>query len=117
MKAEHKRWLQRVARYADDHGCWPKDAFTPYQIHHVVGRTGRHNKVDIGNWFVLPIHPHFHDPNSDNKLNITHFRKRFTERYGSQVDLWKEMVDTIMEEDGELPFGEDVYWAICQTRY
>ena len=27
----------------------------PAVIHHPVGRTGRHNKQDIGNWWVVPL--------------------------------------------------------------
>lgn len=27
----------------------------PAVIHHAVGRKGRHNKIDIGHWFVIPL--------------------------------------------------------------
>ena len=27
----------------------------PAVIHHPVGRTGKHNKVDIGHWWLIPL--------------------------------------------------------------
>ena len=27
----------------------------PAVIHHPVGRTGKHNKIEIGHWWVLPL--------------------------------------------------------------
>ncbi len=42
--AAEKRWLNAVAiSYA---GC---------VIHHPVGSTGKHNKVEIGHWWIIPM--------------------------------------------------------------
>lgn len=27
----------------------------PAEIHHAVGREGKHNKIDIGHWWILPL--------------------------------------------------------------
>ena len=29
--------------------------YFPVQIHHVIGRTGKHNKLSIGHHFILPL--------------------------------------------------------------
>lgn len=31
------------------------DGATPCEIHHPVGRTGKHNGIEIGHWWVLPL--------------------------------------------------------------
>lgn len=106
-KAEEKAWLSRVA----EHGCVVTGQ-SNIQLHHCVGREGKHNKFHIGRWFVLPLAFELHDVSSDNALNITHRRKEFVNTYGTECylfsDLCMEMgVDT-------LPFGADVFDAILR---
>ena len=36
-------------------GCMVKDCGDQPEIHHCVGSTGKHNKIDIGQWFTLPL--------------------------------------------------------------
>lgn len=53
-KAE-ERWRESVR----EQGCvltGSPDAV----IHHCVGRTAIHNKVDIGHWWILPLDPYVH---------------------------------------------------------
>lgn len=47
--AEQKRWLSAVASL----GCLV--CGSPAQIHHAVGVTGKHNKVEIGHWWLAPL--------------------------------------------------------------
>lgn len=116
MKANHKRWLKRVADYAERYGCFPHQDLCEFQIHHVVGRTGRHKKVEIGHWFILPVQWDFHDVSSNNPHNVTHWRRRYTDNYGLQSEQWLKMVNDILRDDGELPFGQDVIDSIMDTR-
>ena len=111
------KWLERVVDFANQHGCFPLMQPGAFQIHHVVGRSGRENKIHIGHWFILPVHFDYHDVNSMNPLNVTHFRRRFTEKFSMQKELFKTMVEKITEEDGENPVPEDVLNAIMNTRY
>ena len=114
--AEHKKWIKRVAQYSEDHGEFPNQRFAPFQIHHSVGRKGKHNKFEIGEWFILPIEFQYHDVSSNNPFNITHWRKRYCIEFGNERDQFAAMCAVIKGEDGELPFSDDVYQAIMDTR-
>lgn len=111
-KAEHKKWMQTVAEYAEAHGSFPKQESNQFQIHHVKGRAFKHNKVAIGHWLILPIEPRFHDVMSDNPWNVTHFPKRYAVEFNSQVSQFVAMCAVMRSEGLELPFGDDVMHAI-----
>lgn len=115
--AEQKRWTERIARFADEHGCFPHNNETEYQLHHVVGRSAKHNKVAIGHWFIIPVETKYHDVHSNNPWNVTHFRKRYQLEFSNQRDQFYSMCMVIKDEDDELPFGDDVLHAILDTRY
>lgn len=84
------------------------------EIHHVVGVTGRQDKIKIGHWFILPLCTECH--RTDPEYNVTTWRKRFTEHWGDQRALFAEVVDWYLQTHRELPFGSDVYNAISNTR-
>lgn len=116
-KTQEKAWLDRVTRYAEEHGAFPKGDTYNFDRHHVVGRTRKENKVHIGKWFVLPIMKKYHDNESNNPFNVTHYRRRFAIEFGWQTDLFAKMCEAIKEEDGSLPFSQEVMDAIQATRY
>ena len=70
------------------------------QLHHCVGRSYVQNKVPIGHWFVLPLHWRLHDTHSGSIVNVTHFRKNFSEMYGLQRDLF---LDRVIKHSLEVP--------------
>lgn len=86
------------------------------QHHHVIGRRGKHNKLHIGGFFVLPLPAEFHDPHSNSVYNVTHRRHNFTGHFGLQSELFKEMIDSMVEFGYDLPFGQDVIDAIMDTK-
>lgn len=111
--AEQKRWMERIAQYAEEHGAFPKHKGNyDFQLHHVRGRTYKHNKVAIGHWLILPIETKYHDVNSNNPWNVTHWPKRYAIEFGKQKDQFVAMCMVIKEEDNGLPFGDDVLNAI-----
>jgi len=57
------------------------------QLHHIFGRTAKHNKVDIGHWAVLVLPFELHDVSSGDPLNVTHCKKAFEREFGMQKDL------------------------------
>ena len=114
---QEKAWLNRITRYAEEHGAFPKGDTYGFDRHHVVGRTRKENKVHIGKWFVLPIMSDFHDVNSNNEFNVTHWRRRYGIEFGWQTDQFSAMCAVIKSEDGSLPFSLEVYHAIQSTRY
>lgn len=85
------------------------------QRHHVLGRSARHNKIDIGHWFIIPVPFALHDVSSGHPDNVTHFKKSFVNRFGNQRDIFKAMVDDMRMEMYELP-PVDVLNAIMDTR-
>jgi hypothetical protein len=65
------------------------------QLHHVVGRSAKYNKIDIGHWWILPLSIELHDVASNHPCNVTHYKKCFEERYGTQKKLFQRMVYAI----------------------
>ena len=115
--AKQKQWLKTVASWYEE--CGFKDARLnqyKFQIHHVVGRKAKHNKIAIGHWFVLPLPFELHDVNENHKLNVTHHRHAFTAEFGLQCELFDEMI-TSMKELGIDDFLDlEVVAAIMNTR-
>lgn len=109
-KAVEKAWLQRVANY----GCVVTGQ-SNIQLHHCVGREGKHNKYHIGRWFVLPLAFDLHDVSSNNEYNITHHRKAFVQEYGREGMLFLDMC-ICLEEDEPLPFDIYISQAILGSR-
>ena len=60
------------------------------QIHHVLGATAKHNKVEIGHWFILPLTGWYHLDNPT--LNVTNNKKMLEAQFGSQVNLWLQLL-------------------------
>lgn len=71
----------------------------PVEIHHVVGRTAKHNKVDIGHWFILPV-------SSEAHREVERMSKR------EQADWWLDVCVAHLKRFGSLPFSGDVAIAI-----
>lgn len=52
--AKQKRWMGEVARLGSI------ISGRPAIVHHCVGTTGKHNKIEIGHWWVIPLTPEEH---------------------------------------------------------
>jgi len=102
-----KTWLSMVA----DFGCVITGS-SEVVLHHSVGRAYVKDKVQIGELFVLPLERIMHD-NGDYPLNVTHHRKDFVEAFGMERDLFKEMVDKMVDNGLEIPF-DDIFLKIIQ---
>lgn len=111
-KKQESQWYKRIERYALDHGCFPHGNLCQYQMHHIKGRSFIHNKVACGGWAVIPIETQYHDVHSNNTFNVTHFKKRYEIEFGTQKDQFIAMCMVIADEDGSLPFCDDVMQAI-----
>ena len=84
------------------------------QLHHVLGRSAKNNKVAIGHWFILPVPFELHDVSSDHHFNVTHCKNNFTNQYGMQRDLFLKVVESMRDQGYELP-PFDVCEAIRKT--
>ncbi len=112
------KWLGMVTDWYNDIGYANQDLNCCYKVerHHVTGRKSKHNKIAIGHWFVLPLPFVYHHVSSNNIYNVTHRRHNFTGRFGLQSDLFKEMIDSMVESRTNLPLSQDVISAIMDTR-
>lgn len=86
----------------------------PAEIHHVVGATGKQNKVSIGHWFLLPLCSQCH--RLEHEANVDLWPKRFCAIWGTQRALFAEVVDWYLHQGYTLPFDQDVNDAIYATR-
>jgi len=115
--AKQKKWMTDISEWAE-RNLWSlyekKYVDCQFQLHHVLGRSAKHNKVAIGHWFILPVPIELHDVSSNNELNVTHHKHAFTDRYGKQAELFEKMVAIMYEEGYALP-PVDVQFAIGDT--
>jgi hypothetical protein len=104
--AAQKQWMNDITEWAEHNiqvlygGEWSNK---PIQRHHVLGRSAKHNKIEIGHWFILPVPFELHDVSSNHPLNVTHNKKAFVKRFGNQRDLFLQMVEEMRDDGYELP--------------
>ncbi|HHZ95115.1 MAG TPA: hypothetical protein EYN67_06045 [Flavobacteriales bacterium] len=104
--AKQKQWMKDIAEWAENNiqilygNEWSNK---PIQLHHVLGRSAKHNKVAIGHEFVLPVPFVLHDVSSDHPSNVTHYKHKFTDKYGKQRDLFLQMIEDMRDYGYELP--------------
>ena len=124
--AKQKQWMSDIANFIDEVGMGglygeEYEGRTDFQLHHVLGRSAKHNKVAIGHWFVIPVPFELHDVSSNHPLNVTHHKKAFKNEFGDQcgifqilyscMDKWNDFEDF----NYSMP-GIEVYNAIMDTR-
>ena len=117
--SDEKQWLDDIVNHINDYGLgFYGDEFegrTDFQIHHVLGRTAKQNKVEIGHWFILPVPIELHAPGSNHPDNVTHFKHNFTRRYGNQRDIFESLMESMFDSGYPTP-NDEVYHAIMSTR-
>lgn len=80
------------------------------EIHHVVGASARSNKIKVGNWYVLPLcYWHHRDPVND--YNVTNWKNRFEESFGTQHEMFTRML--FLNKDVHGAIDLDVMSAIA----
>ena len=116
--AAQVQWMKDIAEFIQDNGLdilYPGyEGRTDFQLHHVLGRSAKHNKIAIGHWFIIPVPIELHDVGSNHPDNVTHFKRNFTERFGSQSELFKELIGGMFECGYKTP-NDEVYHAIMDT--
>ncbi len=113
-----KQWMSDIAEWAENNiqilygNEWSNK---PIQLHHVLGRSAKHNKVAIGHWFILPVPFELHDISSNHELNVTHRKNSFTKEFGKQFQLFEEMCLSMEDYGYNMP-DIKTYSAIIGTR-
>lgn len=106
--AKQKKWMAAIVDwsicnigllYGDEY-----DGAIP-QLHHVLGRSAKHDKIAIGHEFILPVPFELHDVSSNHPDNVTHCKKAFIKRFGNQRDLFLTMVESMRDQGYELPLA------------
>lgn len=118
--AAQKKWMSDIAEWAQEnlyvlYGDDYNDSFLPIELHHVMGRSSKQNKVPIGHEFILPVPYELHNVLSNHKDNVTNFKKNFVKRFGAQRDLFNEMV-SVMSAQGYVVPCYEVLDAIKETK-
>jgi hypothetical protein len=106
-----KRWEEAVREYglAVPGEGWP-------ELHHVAGRTYKQNKILVGPWFILLLPWQYHGVLSNDPANVTHYPKRFVTKFGTQRELFANMVNSLQEIGVEVPSPE-IITAIQATKF
>lgn len=97
-------WLNKFSGYCDN----------PYhfQRHHVYGREAKRKvnlvSANVGHIAILPIPFELHDVSSNNRLNATHFKKRFESVFGTQKELFIDLCQEMEKAGFVLPFDKEV---------
>jgi len=117
--AAQKRWMSDIADFINEVGlgAFYGDEYigrTDFQLHHVLGRSAKQNKVAIGHWFIIPVPFELHDISSNHALNVTHHKHSFTHAFGYQGDIFNKMA-TIMDDHGYITPDLEVCYAIKDT--
>jgi len=117
--AAQKQWMSDMAGWAECNlGLLYGDIYDgseDIQLHHVLGRSAKHNKVAVGHWFILPVPFELHDVSSNHHFNVTHYKRNFTNQYGMQRDIFNKVYQGLKVCGYEVP-GQEVYDAIMDTR-
>jgi len=117
--AKQKKWMNDIAEFTNDVGlgCLYGPEFerrTDFQLHHVLGRSAKHNKVEIGHWFIIPVPFELHDVSSNHPENVTHRKKAFVKRFGSQISIFQILYSGVAQWGYDVP-SMDIYSAIMDT--
>ncbi len=110
--------MANIAKWANEGGMeklYPGvDCSQGIQLHHVLGRSAKQNKVAIGHEFVIPVPYQYHDINEKNSLNVSYFKHNFTDKFGMQRHIWNNMIFDMVAGGYEAP-AHDVHLAIMTT--
>ena len=104
--ARQKKFMSDVIEWSNDsiHLLYGEKYYKAMcQIHHVIGRSSKQNKVPIGHDFILPVPFHLHDVSSNHDLNVTHRKKAFTAHFGTQRYLFSMLCDSMKDQGYAIP--------------
>ena len=84
--AKQKQWMKDVASWADGgvnflYGC---DDPKGFELHHVLGRSAKHNKTAIGHWFIIPVPYTYHNIKEKNDRRETQIYSPTKQRNGRE---------------------------------
>ena len=84
-------------------GCVVTGETVATELHHVKGASFKHDKVWIGQWWVICLRADLHNSGFNDFFNVTDFKHRFQGKYGDQRMLFLRTVYMVV---GAAAFGE-----------
>ncbi len=113
-----KKWMRDIADFIQAVGIdrFYGDEFRGgnFELHHVLGRSAKHNKVAIGHEFVIPVPFELHNVLSNHTDNVTHFKHNFTNRFKKQREIFNDLYIEMKNYGYQVP-SEEVLNAIMDT--
>ena len=111
-----KKWMSDIAEWAESNMSKLYSDYSDgsFQLHHVLGRSAKNNKVSIGHEFIIPVPVYLHDVDSNHNLNVTHHKHDFTDVFGMQRMLFDSMYYSMIKQGYTVPTS-DIYLAIMDT--
>ncbi len=84
--AAQKRWRESVRGLGSIFSSGTEgQGIVPAEIHHPVGVTGKHNKIEIGHWWILPLTKDEHGAVHEGYIED---RKEFEKENFKDVCMW-----------------------------
>ena len=117
--AKQKQWMSDIAEFIQEvgldglYGHEFKGRYD-FQLHHVLGRSAKHNKVAIGHEFIIPVPFELHDVSSNDPDNVTHYKNAFVKRFGTQSSIFQILISCMGQWGYDTPSIE-IYNAIMDT--
>ena len=116
--AKQKKWMRDISDFIQAVGIdrYYGDEFRGgnFELHHVLGRSAKHNKVAIGHEFIIPVPFDLHNVLSDHPDNVTHFKHNFTDRFKMQRDIFNDLYIDMADYGYQIP-SADIRNAIMDT--
>tara|TARA_R110000822_G_scaffold77084_5_gene185123 strand:+ start:1248 stop:1631 length:384 start_codon:yes stop_codon:yes gene_type:complete len=117
VTADHKKWRSQVAELGCI--CCGSEAI---QIHHCIGASAKHNKIHIGEWFILPLNPFNHSYIDQGRFGLDMLKTEAGQRYGEDDkvkdmplhEFEKYLFGKVLRMIPDRPFGDDVITAISE---
>lgn len=118
--SQQRRWIESIVDWCHSFGgiqvlYGDEWANCPFHIHHIKGRSFKHNKVHIGHEMIIPVPVVLHDVSSNHPCNVTHFKHNFTRQFGMQTELFEKMVECMRFLKYEVP-SDEILLTIMDVR-
>jgi len=116
---KQKKWMADITEFINETSLgilYPDyEGSFDFQRHHVLGRSAKHNKVEVGHWFIIPVPYELHEPNLNHAFHVGSNKKSFVRKYGNQRDIFQGLVACMQQWGYDTPPLE-AYNAIMDTR-
>lgn len=116
--SKEQDWLNQITEFASN-SAWMLEKYggyceAPYdfQRHHIEGRKAKrkfnYESTCVGWFYVIPVPFEMHDVSSTHNLSVTHAKNRFEGVVGTQLELFVDMIDSMLDSGYEIPFDLDL---------